>query len=92
VKLVFGDVVLNGYASDTNPIRFGIVVRVGKRTGRLNPGPYVELTDGKGKFWQISLSCDRLKKIGSIHEAAVRLRDSAGEIIELQRENTEMKQ
>jgi hypothetical protein len=61
----FGDVLENGWAGDRNPQRRGIVIRFGTRTGRLNPGPYVELTDGMGNFWQHSVSeGHRLLKVG----------------------------
>lgn len=42
---------LNPKASIDNPRRIGTYVRTVRRTGRLNPGTYYELTDGKGDFW-----------------------------------------
>jgi hypothetical protein len=50
----FGDLIENGWASTENPHRFGTFVRAGRRTGRLNPGPYWELTDRNGTFWETS--------------------------------------
>lgn len=40
------------WASETNPCRDGMYVETIKQTGRLNPGIWYRLTDGKGKFWQ----------------------------------------
>lgn len=56
----FGDLICNGWASENNPTRVGAFVRRGVRTGNLNRGPYWELTDGKGKFWELSEKSDRL--------------------------------
>lgn len=52
----FGDVIENTSASADNPTRRGYFVRVGIRKGRLNPGRYAEITDGNGKFWELSLA------------------------------------
>lgn len=41
----------NRWASVNNPQRVGTYVRTVRRTGRLNPGTFYELTDGKGEFW-----------------------------------------
>lgn len=61
----FGDIVENGWASDTNPTKRGFVVRVGNRRGRMNAGPFVEMTDGKGAFWECPISKDhKLTKVG----------------------------
>lgn len=49
----FGDAIVNQLASMSNPRRTGYFVRSGVRTGKLNPGKYFELTDGKGDFWTI---------------------------------------
>jgi hypothetical protein len=54
----FGDVIINGYASQCNPIRKGIFVK------KVSKG--YELTDGKGKFWVIAKDNDKLTKIGNI--------------------------
>ena len=48
----FGEWVENTVASPSNPIRFGRFVRVVRRPhGRMNPGKWWEVTDGKGEFW-----------------------------------------
>lgn len=39
------------YASPDNPIRDGMYVETIVRMGRLNPGKFYRLTNGKGKFW-----------------------------------------
>lgn len=54
----FGDRVENGHASHDNPRRQAFFVRKGVRTGKLNSGPFAELTDGNGEFWEISLRDD----------------------------------
>lgn len=46
----FGDIVENPYASDRNPLKRLVFIRVVRRTGRFNPGTYYELTDTKGRF------------------------------------------
>lgn len=51
MKFQFGDVIENAAASSDNPTGRGFFVREFTRTGRMNPGTFVELTDGKGKFW-----------------------------------------
>ncbi|MGB1215056.1 MAG: hypothetical protein ACPG4X_16940 [Pikeienuella sp.] len=51
MKPQFGDIVTNGWASADNPNRTGFFVRTVKRTGRVNPGKFWEITDGKGKLW-----------------------------------------
>jgi hypothetical protein len=50
----FGDIIENGWASEGNPTRTGLFVREGVRTGRLNRGRYWQVTDGKGKFWELA--------------------------------------
>lgn len=54
----FGDIITNGWASEDNPTRVGLFVREGRRTGRMNPGRYFEVTDGEGKFWELPLGRD----------------------------------
>ena len=49
----FGATVTNLVASECNPTRTGYFVRSGSRTGRMNTGPWWEITDGRGKFWQV---------------------------------------
>lgn len=47
----FGEWMRGVWASVSNPHRDGMFVRTERRTGRLNPGTWHELTDGKGDFW-----------------------------------------
>lgn len=55
----FGDVVENGWASEDNPTRVGVVVE--------KTGGHVRLTDMKGKFWESpTLVGHKLKVIGSV--------------------------
>lgn len=48
----FGDRVEMIAASHDNPEKFGFFIRQGRSTARMNGGPYVEMTDGKGKVWR----------------------------------------
>lgn len=43
------------YASENNPIRDGMYVETVTRTGRVNPGKFYRLTNGKGKFWNFPI-------------------------------------
>lgn len=54
-KWLFGDVIENDTASHNNPTRKGIFVRRMVNNRRVNPGTYVELTDGHGNFWATSV-------------------------------------
>lgn len=47
----FGEWLRGIWASERNPIRDGMYVKTTRRTGRLNPGTWYQLTNGKGKFW-----------------------------------------
>ena len=51
--LRFGDPVVNTSASDDNPQKRGFFVRRIHRSGRMNPGTFIEVTDKRGKFWTI---------------------------------------
>lgn len=63
----FGDIVENGWASEDNPTRKGVVVKRGVTKGRLNPGPFVQLTDMKGEFWECGAGKDhKLSVVGSV--------------------------
>lgn len=46
-----GDRIEGVYASADNPQKFGTFIEVIQRTGRLNPGTFYRVTDGKGAFW-----------------------------------------
>ena len=48
----FGQRIRGVWASVDNPIRDGYFVEVVRRTGRLNPGVFYRITDGKGRFWE----------------------------------------
>lgn len=52
----FGERLRGIYAGEGNPHREGFYVRTVRRTGRLNPGKFYELTDKKGHFWQYPAS------------------------------------
>lgn len=62
----FGDIVINHHASQLNPHRRGIVVRVGHNSGRLNHGRWVECTDGVGAFWKYGGDDEHLEIVGSV--------------------------
>jgi len=63
----FGDIIENGWAGRGDPHRVGIVVRTCYRKGRMNPGKYFVVTDGKGKFWEsMGTAGHKLTIIGSI--------------------------
>lgn len=65
MSLKFGDIIDNGYASENNPIKYGIVIY--SRSIR-NGG--IKLTNGQGKFWIIEPH-DRVNKVGSIWSEAI---------------------
>lgn len=50
-KPKFGERVENPVAGPANPRRIGMFVRTVRRSGRLNPGTWWQLTDGQGDFW-----------------------------------------
>lgn len=54
----FGQMIENGWASEDNPQRRGLFVRKGIAKGRMNRGPYVVMTDGRGSFWRVSAGRD----------------------------------
>ena len=58
MQFKFCDRVENGWASERNPHRIGYFVRSGYRRGKLNPGPWIELTDKEGAFWELSVGKD----------------------------------
>ena len=58
-KVKFGDWVKNHYASEDNPQRLGVFVRLGGRV--------IECTDMKGNFWRPLLDEEsKLEIVGSI--------------------------
>ncbi|OTA15016.1 hypothetical protein Xbed_03627 [Xenorhabdus beddingii] len=52
-KPVFGDHMRNPWAGESNPNRDGYFVRSRRVTGKLNPGLWYEMTDKRGRFWEI---------------------------------------
>jgi hypothetical protein len=63
-SLKFGDPVVNIYASENNPMKRGFFVRKGFSACRVNGGPWLEYTDGLGRFAKI-LGTDALELISS---------------------------
>ncbi|MEB6549108.1 hypothetical protein MXL46_08360 [Heyndrickxia sporothermodurans] len=60
-RFKFGDIIENGWASKDNPSSKSIFIRHKKKT--------IEVTDGKGKFWEIYHDSEnRNTCIGSIFE------------------------
>lgn len=53
--LKFGDIIENGWASERNPTKFGIVVKA--------RGHSINCTDGAGKFWDLCFGWDTKIKI-----------------------------
>lgn len=49
----FGDLLRNTAASERNPHRDAIFIRKVRTTGRMNRGLWYEMTDGKGKVWNM---------------------------------------
>lgn len=47
----FGDRLRNTAAGESNPHRDAFFVRKVRKTGRMNPGLWFEMTDGKGEMW-----------------------------------------
>ncbi|MDE9566302.1 hypothetical protein KKI93_20220 [Xenorhabdus bovienii] len=52
-KPQFGDHMRNPWAGEINPHRDGYFVRARRVTGKFNPGLWYQMTDKKGKFWEI---------------------------------------
>jgi len=62
-----GDIVSNGYASDDNPTKIGIVIRIFYRTGQMNCGNHIELTNFRDGLWQHGTDHEhKLEKIGEL--------------------------
>lgn len=53
MRPVFGAWFRNLYASENNPTRTGMYVETIRRRGKMNPGRWYRLTDGKGAFWEV---------------------------------------
>ena len=68
-RFKFGDIIENGWAGEGNPTKIGIFIRHKKRT--------IEMTNGKGKFWEVYHDSDnKNKKIGTIFENVDLLEES----------------
>ena len=53
---IFGVTKARGvFAGEQNPHRDGLFVEHIRRTGRLNPGRFVRLTNGAGEFWEYEM-------------------------------------
>lgn len=57
IRLKFGDIIENGWASEDNPARIGIFVK------KVSKG--YECTNGKGKFWVVSKDNARITILGN---------------------------
>lgn len=53
---MFGERIMGIWAGEQNPHRIGRYVETKRRTGRMNPGTWYRLTDGKGNFWEYEAS------------------------------------
>ena len=58
-----GAIVENGWASISNPTRVGIVIEHGERKGKMNPGPWMRLTDGKGRYWYLGCASETMSRV-----------------------------
>ena len=60
MKYKFGDLVINGWASHSNPHKIGIVIKQRKSM--------ITFTDGRGDFWTHAIDKvePRLKKVGHL--------------------------
>lgn len=65
----FGDLFDNTAAGDKNPRKRAMFVRTLRRTGRLNPGVWWQMTDGNGDFWE--QQPDHLVRVDNTRPAAV---------------------
>lgn len=61
----FGNVVVNKSAGASNPTKIGMVTHVEVNTGRLNPGPVLNMTDGKGRRWAYCGPPELLEIVGN---------------------------
>ncbi|WP_078577343.1 hypothetical protein [Salipaludibacillus agaradhaerens] len=61
MRLSFGDILINHWASDTNPQKVGVFIRRKRKT--------ICLTDMKGSFWEQysdALESGMLEKVGNV--------------------------
>lgn len=67
---VFGKTKVRGvYAGPKNPHRDGTFVEIIRRTGRVNSGTFVRLTDGHGDFWEYEMRSVVIWKDGETEES-----------------------
>lgn len=69
-RFKFGDIVENGWASDSNPTKRGIYLWSFNRTGRMNPGKHVKLLHDDGRTGELRISDDdKMTVVGTIFDA-----------------------
>lgn len=67
---VFGRTKVRGvFAGEGNPHRDGIFVEHIRRTGKMNPGRWLRLTDGKGDFWEFEMNAVVIWEDGETEES-----------------------
>jgi len=74
----FLDIIENGWASEDNPHRVSYFLYRGYRSGRMNPGAYFVMTDGKGDFYELPADNEKLTIIGNLLDQA--RSDAIGEV------------
>lgn len=72
----FLDIIENGWASESNPRKYGYYLKTIHRSGRLNPGKYFTLTNGKGDFWETNAS-SKMKIVGSFGDELITAQNDA---------------
>ncbi|NEI70986.1 hypothetical protein GR212_15505 [Rhizobium lusitanum] len=66
----FGDIIENGWASDSNPTKRGVFLYYKTRTGRLNPGRHAVIRFKSGGLGEFRIDNEaELTKIGTIFDA-----------------------
>ena len=71
-RFKFGDIIENGYASDSNPKKRGVYLWSFNRTGRMNPGKHVKLLHDDGRTGELCISDDdKMTVVGTIFDAKV---------------------
>ena len=66
---LFGDIIINHWASNDNPHRVGIVVSYNTKT--------IRCTNGRGEFWELvndSKSSEKYEKVGYLSLAEYNIR------------------
>ena len=71
-RFKFGDIIENGYASDSNPRKRGVYLWSFTRAGRMNPGKHVKLLHDDGRTGELLISDDdKMTVVGTIFDAKV---------------------